>query len=256
MARKQSWNPGKLNAELSAADDVINPLLDGAKITSIKDKPASEAALPDRIKAYADVAKAGATGADSVELATLNGQITTQLEKSESARAIAESGVATLTQEKSTLTADLSTARASVVTLTASNAELGNRNKVLTDNLEVSAGKINSLNRTLSQFCLRADCLSLTDENGKAFGKDATEEQKLSAADKIPAADKLTALFGAVNSAVAKTGVSFAALPSAVPGGTQASAPKFKNATELCAAAVAAKAQGKPVPAYESIKRK
>jgi len=258
MARKQSWNPRPLLAELSAADDVINPLLDAAKITSIKvsgaDRPASDAPLPDRISAFANVTKTGATSADAVELATLNGQITAQLEKSDGELAVAKSSVATLTQEKTALTADLATSRTSVDTLTASNAELGNRNTVLAKNLEISAGNMNALNRTLSQFCLRADCLSLVGEDGKAFGKDATEEHKLLAADKIPVSEKFTALFGAVNAAVAKTGVSFAALPTAVPGGTQAGAPKFKSATELCAAAVAAKAQGKPIPAYESIK--
>jgi chromosome segregation ATPase len=218
MARKQSWNPGKLNAELSASDEAINPLLASANIASIKvngaDVPASEAPLQDRIKALGDVTKAGAKSADAVELATLNGQITAQLEKAESELAVAKSSVATLTQEKSTLSAELSTATASVSKLTADNAELGNRNTTLAKELETSAGKINSTNAEISKQCIAVNCLTLTDGEGKPLAKDATEAQKIEAANKVPVAEKITALMGAIHSSAASIGVDLKKVPA------------------------------------------
>ena len=245
MARKQSWNAPKLTAELSAADEAINPLLTAANITSIKidgaDKPASDVPLDARINAYASVMKAGAKSNDDVELATLNGQITAQLEKSESALAVAKASLGTITQEKSTLETNLSVAQANVTRLTAENAQLTElRNSAAAEAGRV-AGQLNAVNAEVSRQALTFNCLSdLRDEKGGLLPSTATAAEKQAAAERIPVADKFKAIGGAVNAAVQRTQVSLADLPSA-GAGTATAAKTEKTGRARFSAAVAVK---------------
>lgn len=231
MARKQSWNVGKLNAELTASDAAINPLLESAKITSIKvdgkEVPASEAPLPDRIKAYSDVAKSGATSADAVELAELNGQVTAQLEKASGELALAQASVSTLTQEKSRLTSDLATAQASVTKLTADNAELGSRNTTLAKELESSAGRLNTQKLALARKCVACNAVEFKGADGKALTAEASDADLLAASKELTFDSLMASFSGAVNLAMNKTGVSLFAVPGEKP-----KAGETKSATE------------------------
>lgn len=253
------FNIGKANAEIDSAHAAADAALTAAKISTLKvdgkDVSAVDAPLAVKIAAVAALASSGEKTQDVSELIASNGQIAAQVEELTGKLTVATATIASQTQKISSLESELATSKSSVTTLTAENA--GNKNLLSAANAENVrvTGLLNASSLTISQFCLKADCLSLTDGDGKPLAKDATEEQKLSAADKIPVTERLTALFGAVNAAVAKTGVSFAAIPAAVPGGTQAGAPKFKNATELCAAAAKAKAEGKPTPQFQSFKK-
>jgi hypothetical protein len=61
----------------------------------------------------------------------------------------------------------------------------------------------------LAQRCLAANCIEVP--------KDATDEAKMEAAMKLSHQDLFKAYNGAVNAAVARTGVTFAEIPSALP---------------------------------------
>src|ERR1039458_2503273 len=196
MSRPTSFNAPKLTAELSDADDKINPLLEAAGITTIKikgeDIAASKARLPDRIAAYADVVKAGAKSEEDVNLATLCGQVTAQLEKSESALAVAQANVANLTQQNSTLTANLSISQANVSKLTAEVAQVTD----LKENALKLAGSVtsekNGLNSEISRIALNLGCVTdLRDKDGNLLTSKATDKEREAAADLIPGKEKL-----------------------------------------------------------------
>lgn len=248
MARPQSWNPVKLTAELSAADSAINPLLEASKITSIKvngaDVAASEAPLPDRIKAYSDVVKAGATSADAVELASLNGQITAQLEKVQGELSLAQSSVATLTQSNTKLSNDLATEKASTAKLTADNAELGNRNTVLTGQLEASAGRENKTKLNLARKCLNRSVIEFKGADGKALAANCSDADLALASKELSYESMSDSYDGAVNSALTKLGTNIVGLPAA-PASTSTSAPvkKISEMTGLAKTSAAFAAQ-------------
>ncbi len=250
MARKQSWNAPKLNAELSAADEAINPLLESANISTIKlngvDEPAGKAPLSDRIQAYAAVVKAGVVDKDDVDLATLNTQITAQLEKSEAALAVAQSSLASITQEKSTLTTELSTAKANVSKLTAENAQLVELRSAATKQAGQAVSERNALNSEISRQALIFGCLTdLKDVDGKLLASTATAIEREAAADLIPAADKLKSISGAVNLAVSRLGVSTKEIPSAPAGNANAKAETKLTGLERADAAHKAKQAAK-----------
>lgn len=235
MARKQSFNAPKLTAELSDADDKINPLLDAAGITTIKikgeDVPAAQTRLPDRIQAYADVAKAGAKSEDDVNLATLCGQVTAQLEKSEAALAVAQANIASLTQDKSKLTSDLSVAQASVSKLTAEVAQEAN----LKDNATKLAGTVaaekNGINSEISRLALSFNCLTdLRDKDGNLLSSKATPVEREQAADLIPPKDKLVSLGAICTNALQRLGVPSGNTPAQAPAGATGSKAKLSHA--------------------------
>ena len=235
MARKQSWNAVKLTAELSASDAAIDPLLDAAGITTIKingeDVPASKAPLQERINAYAAVAKAGVKDKDDVDLATLNTQITAQLEKSDAALAVAQANVASLTQEKSVLTTNLSVSQANVSRLTAENAQIAD----LKDNAIKLAGQMtaerNGLNSEISRQALKFNCLTdLKDKEGKLLPSTASAVEREAAADLIPAKDKLVALGAVCTNALQRLGVPSGQAPAQAPAGTTGTVAKMSHA--------------------------
>jgi len=223
MAKISIWNIGKANAEISAADAAINPLLESAKISTIKvdgkDLPASDAPLADKINALAAVSKPGVANQDISELVTSNDLISKQLEDATGKLAVANASVMKLQGDNATLTSQLQTSQASVNTLTAANAELQNRHDASIRQVGELTKQINGFNTELSKMCLEYGCLDLTTEDGKLLAKDASTDEKLAAANRVPMADKLKASKGAVNAAMSKLGVSTQDLPApGMPG--------------------------------------
>lgn len=218
MAKISIWNIGKANAEISAADAAINPLLESAKITTIKvdgkDLPASDAPLADKISALAAVSKPGVANQDISELVTSNDLISKQLEDATGKLAVSNSSVAKLQQDNAALTSQLQTSQSSVSNLTAANAELQNRHDASIRQVGELTKQVNGINAEVSKQCLEYGCLDLTTEDGKLLAKDASADEKLAAANRIPIADKLKASKGATNAAMAKLGLPVGDLPA------------------------------------------
>ncbi len=240
------------SAELAAADAAIAPFLTSSKIASVviegKEVRAEDAPLDAKINALGALIATGSKAEDSAELIKANGELAAQVEVSEGKLLAATATVSAQAQKIAGLESAATTATASVAKLT---TDLGAANTLLSaSNGEVSRtlGLLASQKSALAARCIAAGCID--------FAKDATEADKVVAAEKLSFDALFSAYNGAVNAAVAKTGVSFAALPSAVPGAGQPSQSKHKNATELCRAAAEAQAKGKPVPAYESFTHK
>lgn len=236
MAKHQIWNIGKANAEISAADAAINPLLETAKITSIKvdgkDMAASDAPLADKITALAAVNKPGAGNMQLSDMVVNNDIIAKKLEETSAALAVSQTSVATLQRDNSQLSTDLATSQASVRTLTASNAELENRLKVSNGSVADLTGQLNGINTEISKLCVVGDVLDLK------LSKGASEAQKMDAANLVPVADKLKAYAGAVNAAIARTGASVGAIPGVPPAGGAAPAKKEVKGAERMKAAI------------------
>lgn len=245
----------KNHAELTAAESAIAPILTAANIKTVSvkgvDVSVSEAPLADKIVALGKLTASGDKTEDSAALVSANGQLAEQVEAVEGKLLAEKSISASQSQKIIDLTGQLTVKTDALTSETAGHLATKDLLNTTTEAATRLTGELAAQKTALAQRCIAANCLDLS-----ALGKDATDAQRLEAAEKLSFDALFAAYNGAVNSAIAKTGVSFAALPSAVPGGTQAAAPKFKSATELCAAAVQAKAQGKPVPSYESIKRK
>jgi len=218
MARKQIFNPIKLHSELAAADSAINPLLEAAKITTIKvdgkDTPASEAPVGDRVLALSAVSKSAVGNVDMSELIAANDALSKQHEKATADLAIANSSVTKLQGDVSKLTSDLQTSQASVNTLTAANAELQNRHDASIRQVSELTKQVSGINAEVSKLCLEYGCLDLTTEDGKLLAKDASADEKLAAANRVPIADKLKASKGAVNAAMNKLGLPVGDLPA------------------------------------------
>lgn len=238
------FNILKANAEIAGADAAITPALATAGITVIKvegkDVPAGEAPLAAKISALLAVAPPGASTQQISDVLLSNDALSKQLETVTAENVLNKASAQALTTEKATLNLSLTTANASVNALTASNADLANRNKIAGEQFAAKQGELIAVNRDISRLCVSANCLELVGEDGKPLAKDATDEQKLAAADKVPVADKLKAFSGAVNAAMAKTGLSFATLPTGAPNGQQADK-KPMTATEKCRADVEAR---------------
>lgn len=219
MARKKSLNVIGLNAELSASDSAIDPLLEQANITSIKvegrDVPAGDAPMPDKIRALAAVTNASNVNQDMSELIQSNEVVSRENDRLTVENARLSSANATLTGENSQLKSDKATLVAANSKLTADAGELGVRHEATLSQVTRVTGQMQTLNADISKACLKFNCLDLTDADGKALPKDATEAQKQVAADRLPANEKLSAIGGAVNAALAKTNVSVALLPAA-----------------------------------------
>lgn len=212
MPKKSFWNIGKANAEITAADSAIDPALAAAKISVIKvdgrDIPAHEAPLADKITALLAVAAPQAAAHDMSELVVTNDQLSKQIDRLTDENVKISAGNAALTQENVQLKADLETAKASIASLTASEAELSVRHEAALSQVSKSTEKFNNLNREISAACLKAGCLDVSGEN---------EAEKLAAADAIEPSVKLAAYAGAVNTAVARIGVT---MPAPAAGGT------------------------------------
>ena len=233
----------KMGETITASNAVIDPLLATAGITTIKvagkDVAASDAPLDAKISALAAVNPPGANTQQIADVLVSNDILTRQLSETNDKLVIATASVTSLTLTNSNLTNELTVARASVDTLTAEKAQLNLQLKAATDQFTAKQGELNALNTELSRQCLDYGCLDLM-ADGKPLGKEATDAQKLAAANLVSPSDKLKAARGAVNAAMAKTGLSFGTVPAAgVPGG--AGEKKVLTATERCVADIEAK---------------
>jgi hypothetical protein len=151
---------------------------------------------------------------DVSELIASNGQIAAQVETLSAENATLKATVLANTQEISKIKSENSTLQGSVSTLTAEKAQL--TTNLTASNAEASrlTGVLNATNSSISKQALKYGCLSLTDAEGKPLAANASEAEKLAAADRIPVADKLTAIAGAVNNTLTKLGVNTATIPA------------------------------------------
>jgi chromosome segregation ATPase len=219
MANFKFFNIGKANAEISAAEEALNPAMEKAGIRTVnvdgKDVAQHEAPLGQRISALLAANPPGARLQDASELLASNDVISKRCEKAESDLAIAQTSVATLTRDNATLQDKLTAAHASIQTLTAESADCTNRLQAAVNQFTANAKVIAEYNTELSRICLANGCLELMGADGKPLAADAPLETKLAAADAISIGDKLKAYQGAVNSALTKVGVEASKLPGA-----------------------------------------
>lgn len=225
----------KANAELSSAEEAMKPDLEKAGITSAqregKTIPIAEATLAEK---YAALRASQPSGTDLEGRASLlesNHVIATRCDKAETDLAIAQTNVATLTRENATLKTSNETHEASVATLTAEKSnQINLRDAAVKENSRLEK-ECSVWNTELSKLCIAANCLDLK------LDEKASAEQKLAAAQAVPWSEKLTAYRGAVNAAIAKTGVSFDTMPQA--RSPQNKKPDFSNLSGLERAAAA-----------------
>lgn len=230
MAIKFLANISKANAQLQAGHEAIDPALASAKISTLKvdgkDVPASEAPLSVKIAALANLTAAGEKSQDVSELIATNGHIAAKVETLEGDLATAQGLVASQTQKISALEGQLATASATVDRQTASGAQDGMLLKASNGEVSRLTKEIAAVNTDLSKLCLEYGCLDLTTVDGKLLAKDAAEDVKLEAANRVPIADKLKASKGAVNAAMRNLGLNTNQLPA---GGSATNAPEKKE---------------------------
>lgn len=252
MARNPLNFKANLN-ELVAADSAITPLLVAAKISTVtvngKEVAVAEAPLSAKIEALGKLTASGDKTEDSAELIRANGELAAQNEKAAADLLNANATIAASTQKINELSGKLTTAEAAVNKLTSDLSAKDLLLEAATNENKRVTGMVNAQKTALAQRCLAANCLDIS-----ALAKDATAAQKLEAAEKLSFDDLFKAYNGAVNAAMAKTGLSFEAVPAAGVTGQQAEKPL--SYTEQAKAAVAAKAAGKPVPAFVSLRQK
>jgi chromosome segregation ATPase len=217
-------NIGKANAEINSGNEAADAALTAAKITTLKvdgkDVPSAEAPLSVKISAIAALVASGDKTQDISELIASNGQIAAQVEDLTGRNATLTATVSGQAQKISSLETELATSKTSVATLTAEVA--GHKNLLEAagnENVRVT-GLLNSANAEISKQCIAVNCLTLTDGEGKPLAKTATDSQKLESANKIPVAEKITALMGAIHSSAANIGLDLKQVPAVSGGGT------------------------------------
>lgn len=221
MPRPKIWNVGKLHAESEAAHAKADTALTAAKITTIrvegKDVPFMDAPLSDKITALAGLLATGSPTDDNAQLISTNSQIATQLEDTEARLAVAQATISGQVQQIAKLQGELTVANAGVNKLTASNAT--NENLTEASNREVVrlGAQLAAQQTELVNHCMEANCLDLRGDDGKPLTAEATDAQRRTAANKMAYGDLFKAYKGAVNSAMAKTGLTFANVPNAMP---------------------------------------
>ena len=243
MAKITIFNVGKANAIIDAANAAADAGLVSAKISTLKvdgkDVSAVEAPLDAKIAAVSALVTSGDKTQDVSELIASNGQIAAQVEDLTAKNATLSAMVSSQTQKISALESELATNKTSVATLTAEVA--GQKNLLAAagnENVRVT-GLLNAANTEISKQCLAVNCLTLTDSEGKPLAKDAKDEAKLEAANKIPVAEKITALMGAIHSSAAGIGVDLKKVPSTTGGGAPADTGKKLSADEQIRRALA-----------------
>jgi|ERR1035437_933260 hypothetical protein len=213
MARKQSANFIGMNRELSASDEAIAPLLEAAKISTVavdgKDVPAADAPLPARISALGALLASGDKTVPDSQLVKANGDLAAQVSTLEGKLTVSESTASAQVQKLNELTGSLATAQNAVTKLTADYTAQDLLLKAsVAENTRVT-GVLNTQKSALAARCIAAGCID--------FAKDATEADKVAAAEKLSFDDLFKSYNGAVNAAIKKTGVSFADVPAAPP---------------------------------------
>jgi hypothetical protein len=223
------WNIGKANAEITQADEAVNPALEKAGIKTLlvdgKTVAYADAPLAHRITALIAANPRGADLQEASELLASNDAISKALDKSTTDLAVAQTSVATLTRENAELASNLATSQSSVQSLTAEKADLNNRLQAAVNQFTANEKELKVRDAELSKLCVAAGCLDLKGEDGQPLAADATEEIKLAAASRIAHGDKLKAYRGAVNAAIAKTGALPLEMPVVPPGSKQKAEP-------------------------------
>ena len=218
MAKISIFNIGKANEALDSAHAAANKGLVAAKINTLvvdgKEVPAADAPLNVKIDAVSALVNSGEKTQDVSELIASNGQIAAQVEDLSGKLSVANATAAAHAQKISSLEGELVTSKSSVQSLTAQLAT-SDTNLVASNDLNTKlTAKANAVNAEISKHCIAINCLTLVDAAGKPLAKDATEDQKLASALNVPISEKVTALKGAVTSAIANVGIT-AAVPAA-----------------------------------------
>ena len=247
MPRPHSLNFKRMNAELAGSDAAVDPLLVSAKITVLKvdgrDVPAADAPLPIKIAAIGALIATGDRTQDSAELIAANGQMATQVETLQAQLATAQATTGAQVQKITALEGQLATAQAAVQQQTAQAGT--NTNLLDASNREVArlTKELNAMKSTLAQRCIAANCLDFA-----SLGANATAEQKMGHAMTLPHEDLFKAYSGAVNAALARTGVSLEVIPAARPAGPGAERPQLKG-RERFTASIQTGMGGSPIQA-------
>ena len=223
MAKISIFNVGKANAIIDSANAAADAGLTSAKITTLKvdgkDVPAVEAPLDAKISAVSALVTSGDKTQDVSELIASNGQIAAQVEDLTAKNVTLTATSSAQVQKITALETELALSKTSVATLTAEVS--GSKNLLAAsgnENVRVT-GLLNAANAEISKQCIAVNCLTLTDGDGKPLVKDATDAAKLEAANKIPVAEKITALMGAIHSSAANIGVDLKKVPAVSGGG-------------------------------------
>ena len=221
MAKFKFFGISEADAEIKSADAAINPLLTAAKISTIEVNGKPVAATSDEVPLALKITNLAATfkeGAGDKEISemTRNNTILADQAKAAEARAVtAETNAATVTRENVSLKSDLQTQKDAVARLTAENAEVTTLRKAANAEAGRVTAEMNAVNAEISKQALSFNCLAdLRGADGKLLPSTASADERQAAAERIPIADKIKAIGGAVNAAVARTGVSIAALPA------------------------------------------
>lgn len=228
------------NAAYQSAEAVIDPLLVAAGVTELKIKgeviPIEKAMVADKISAYAALAKPGAEQQKVADLVVTNDTLAKSARESMDKLTVAESTVQALQRDLAERDQQLATANAAMHSLTDRLAQSGVVEKAATDTIARHSAEIAAFNTELSKRCISHNCLDLRDANDKPLATDATTEQKLAIAEKIPWRDKLKADDGALNVAMSKLGINVATIPGAPITGTTPAKKELKGRDRFLAA--------------------
>lgn len=219
MAKISIWNIGRANELIDSAAAVLSPALEKANIKTItvdgKPVAAATAPLADQISALIAVSATNSGSQNENELMVTNSTLAAQLEKITVELATANATVGTLQTAQTALETRASTAEAAVQTLTAEKGQLQVQLDAAKNEFTRVSREQSTFNTELSRACIAIGCLQLTDANGAALKLNATEEQKLEAANKLTASEKLKAYQGGLNLAVANMGLNVSSIPGA-----------------------------------------
>ena len=245
MAKITIFNIGKANALIDASTSVLAPALAKAGISTIavdgKTVPVADAPLNLQISALLAAQPAVEGSQSAAQALESNELISAELDKTKTELAIKTTAVESLTRSNADLQAKLTTANATVQDLTVKNGVLDTQRNAAVSQFNTNADQLKNQKMALVQKCLAANCLDLTGDDGKPLAKDASDETKVAAAMKLSHDDLFKAFNGAVNSAIAKTGVTFAQIPSGQPSSTDKK-PEAKGRARFSASA---KVQGR-----------
>ena len=236
MAKFKFFGANEADAEIRGADGVIDPLLVASKITTIEvngeQVPATSEKVPLKLKiaAFAATFKAGAGDAELSQMIANNTILADQAKVLQARAVTAETNAATATREKIAADERIVVLTGSVEKLTSENAELITLRKAANTEAGRVTGELNAINTEISKKALAWNAITdLRDEKGNVLSSKATDAEKLSAAERIPVAEKLTAIGGAVTAALQRAGVRAEASPAQAPAGTTGSAPTMKR---------------------------
>src|ERR1017187_1468410 len=200
MATISIFNIGKANALIDATSAVLAPALAKAGITTIafdgKTVPASDAPLNEQVSSLL-AAQPAVEGAQSAAQALESNEvISAELDKTKVELAQKTVSVEALSKSNTDLQSKLSTATATVQDLTAKNGVITTERDAAVKQFNANADQLKLQKSALASRCLAANCLDLS-----ALPKEATEADKISAAEKISFDDLFKAYNGAVNAA-------------------------------------------------------